>query len=99
VAFIVGVDGGATKTVALIATGSGRIVGRGRSGSSNYQNVGSMSASEAIRTAVNEALNAAHLRRKDVAVAGVSLAGIDSSRDITAVRQFVGWRLGLSDRG
>ena len=86
--YIVGVDGGASKTIALIATESGKIVGRGRSESSNYQNVGAGSAGEAIRLAVESALNTAHLTRKDLAIAVVALAGIDSSKDITEARRF-----------
>ena len=87
-AFIVGVDGGASKTVALIATGSGKIVGRGQSASSNYQNVGATAAREAISSAVNMALKMAHLTRKELTIAVVSLAGIDSNRDVTEARRF-----------
>ena len=87
--YIVGVDGGASKTVALIATEDGKIVGRGRSGSSNYHNVGSTSAGEAIRAAVHQALSKAHLTWKELAVAVVALAGIDSSRDVKEARRFV----------
>ena len=88
-AFVVGVDGGASKTVALIATEGGKVVGRGQSGSSNHQNVGSGSASEAIRAAVHQARVKAHLTRKELAVGVVSLAGIDSNRDVVAARRFV----------
>jgi N-acetylglucosamine kinase-like BadF-type ATPase len=42
---VVGVDGGASKTVALIGTVEGKILGRGETGSSNYHNVGSTVAS------------------------------------------------------
>jgi len=88
VAFIVGVDGGASKTVALIATDSGKIVGRGQSGSSNYQNVGAAAAREAMSSAVDMALKMAHMTRKQLTIAVVALAGMDSNSDVTEVRRF-----------
>ena len=35
-----GVDGGGTKTVAVIADGNGHILAAGRAGGSNYQSIG-----------------------------------------------------------
>jgi len=59
--YVVGVDGGASKTVALIGTVEGKILGRGETGSSNYHNVGSTVASNAIKKAVLEAKRNASL--------------------------------------
>jgi N-acetylglucosamine kinase-like BadF-type ATPase len=85
--YVVGVDGGATKTVALIGTEIGKILGRGESGSSNYHNVGTAAASMAIKDAVTEARKQARIRRCNPEVAVVALAGVDSPADkVTALR-------------
>jgi N-acetylglucosamine kinase-like BadF-type ATPase len=50
-----GVDGGATRTRAVIATASGEILGVGIAGPSNYDNVGVAAASVGIRDSVRGA--------------------------------------------
>ena len=87
--YAVGVDGGATKTVALIGTENGRILGRGESGSSNYHNVGSNDASKAIKSAVSLARKRASIRENSADVAVVALAAMNSSRDLAIARRFV----------
>jgi len=87
--YVVGVDGGATKTIALIGTEDGTILGRGRSGSSNYHNVGSAAASRAIKHAVTEARKLAGIGTSKVEVAAVALAGLDSPRDEVNALRFV----------
>jgi N-acetylglucosamine kinase-like BadF-type ATPase len=79
--YVVGVDGGATKTVALIGTEDGQVLGHGRSGSSNYHNIGSAAAGRAIKEAITKARRQARIGPSRVEVAAVALAGIDSSRD------------------
>ena len=79
--YVVGVDGGATKTVALIGAEDGKVLGYGRSGSSNYHNIGSAAAGRAIKEAVTKARRRAKIGTSKVEVAAVALAGIDSSRD------------------
>jgi N-acetylglucosamine kinase-like BadF-type ATPase len=79
--YVVGVDGGASKTVALVGTVEGTILGRGETGSSNYHNVGSTLAGRAIRNAVLEAKENAGLRGIMPEAAVVALAAIDSRTD------------------
>ena len=86
--YVVGVDGGATKTVALIGTRA-RILGRGESGSSNYHNIGTVAAGRAIRTAVAKAKIQARLRGRRVETAVVALAAIDSAEGFRIARRFV----------
>lgn len=50
---IVGVNGGGTKTEALCCNETGKVLGRGRSGSSNYHNVGLKVAMENVSNAVS----------------------------------------------
>jgi N-acetylglucosamine kinase-like BadF-type ATPase len=87
--YVVGVDGGASKTVALIGTEYGRILGRGESGSSNYHNVGAAAASRAIKKAVIEAQKQTGLREVRLELAVVALAAVDSEIDRAAAVRFV----------
>lgn len=85
---VAGIDGGASKTVALIADVKGRILGKGRAGPSNYHNVGVQDATLAIRTALNRArIDAGTTEKPEIAV--VALAGIDSKQDMITASHFV----------
>src|SRR5262245_29061567 len=76
--FVIGIDGGASNTVALLAeAASGRILGRGSGGPSNIQAVGEAAALRELNAAVGAAFKAAKLPRKSVAAAALGLAGID----------------------
>jgi N-acetylglucosamine kinase-like BadF-type ATPase len=87
--FIIGVDGGATKTVALIGTKNGKILGRGESGPSNYHNVGTLAASLAIKEAVTEACKDARVERSNLEFAVVALAAADSPKDKAIAARFL----------
>lgn len=71
-----GVDGGGSHTLALVADGSGRILGRGLGGPANLHAVGEEAAQGALRTAIEQALSAAGSQGGRVAVACLGLAGV-----------------------
>jgi N-acetylglucosamine kinase-like BadF-type ATPase len=71
-----GVDGGGTKTHAVIADEQGRVVGEGLAGPSNPLRVGVSQACAAVREAFNRALSEAGARRSEVLAAQVGLAGV-----------------------
>ena len=86
--YVAGIDGGASKTVALIADGNGRILGKGRAGPSNYHNIGIRAATLAIKNALKKARsNAGATEIPDISV--VALAGIDSKQDMITASHFV----------
>jgi N-acetylglucosamine kinase-like BadF-type ATPase len=75
---VLGIDGGATSTVALLAeTSSGRVIGRGTGGPSNIHAVGVEKALEQLDAAVCDAFEAAGLTYASVAAASLGLAGVD----------------------
>lgn len=85
--FVLGVDGGNTKTIALVATCDGCIVGSGRGGNSDIYGAGSPEAALLqIDAAVNVALNAAGLTPTGLAAASFSLAGADWPEDFALLR-------------
>jgi N-acetylglucosamine kinase-like BadF-type ATPase len=72
---VVGVDGGGSKTHAVVVDADGRIMGEGTSGPSNPLRVGIARAAAAVREAIDKACEAAHVRRQDILAAEVGLAG------------------------
>ena len=87
--YVAGVDGGATKTLALIGTANGKVLGRGVAGSSNYHNIGKLPASKAIKTAVARAKKQVGIGKSRVGTAVIALAAVDSTEDFRVVRRFV----------
>ncbi|HSB28911.1 MAG TPA: BadF/BadG/BcrA/BcrD ATPase family protein [Pyrinomonadaceae bacterium] len=72
---VVGVDGGGTKTEAVVMDSDLRVVGEGRSGASNPLRVGITNAAAAVREAIDNACATAKVRRTDLVAAEVGLAG------------------------
>jgi N-acetylglucosamine kinase-like BadF-type ATPase len=72
---VVGVDGGGTKTEAVIIDAQQRVIGEGLAGPSNPLRVGIAGAAAAVREAIDSACAAAKLRRGDLVAAQIGLAG------------------------
>jgi N-acetylglucosamine kinase-like BadF-type ATPase len=72
---VVGVDGGGSKTHAVIMDLDSAVIGEGLSGPSNPLRVGIMKAAAAVREAIDKACEAAQLRRTDLLAAEIGLAG------------------------
>ncbi|HNB51819.1 MAG TPA: BadF/BadG/BcrA/BcrD ATPase family protein [Anaerolineales bacterium] len=79
--YFLGADLGGTKTHALIADETGQIVGFGKAGPGNPQNIGHAAMLDALTHAVDEALTHAHLTREHLSGAGFSIAGYDWPSD------------------
>jgi len=79
--FVVGVDGGTTKTIALVADDRGRILGAGRGGNSNWTGPDVEQPMGVVVAAVQQALDQAGLSGDDVAVGAFGLAGADWPED------------------
>lgn len=83
--YILGVDGGGTKTLALLADIEGHVLAKGVSGASNYNAVGFDVACEALASAINEA------RKEypgDIVALCLGLAGAGREEDI---ERFQSW--------
>jgi N-acetylglucosamine kinase-like BadF-type ATPase len=79
--YVVGFDGGATKTEAIIAKSDGTLISSGVSGPSNYHVVGIDGAKGAILNSFEIARKKAGINIKKVKVAVAGLAGLDCSYD------------------
>ena len=72
---VAGVDGGGTRTRAVVLDGN-RIVGEGEAGPSNPLRVGVAAGVAAIRDAIDRACAAALIHRDDLVAVGIGLAGV-----------------------
>jgi N-acetylglucosamine kinase-like BadF-type ATPase len=72
---VVGVDGGGTKTQAVVVDANFAVLGEGLAGPSNPLRVGIANAAAAVRDAIDRACEVAQLRRTDLVAAEIGLAG------------------------
>jgi N-acetylglucosamine kinase-like BadF-type ATPase len=73
----IGVDGGASKTAAIVVDENSKIVGRGLAGGSNHLRVGIEEATRNVERAVNIALVEAGIAIRNVEYAYCGIAGAD----------------------
>jgi N-acetylglucosamine kinase-like BadF-type ATPase len=72
-----GIDGGGSKTLALLADETGRVLGRGEAGASNFQVIGHQAAQAAIQAAMDAAWRNAGLASQPLRGLCLGLAGVD----------------------
>ena len=88
---VLGIDGGASKTVAIVADLTGRVLGAGRAGNADiYQ---TPTAEAHVAAAIAQALTAAAAKADDVISLTLSLVGADWPED------FAHWQAALAGLG
>ena len=93
---LLGVDAGNTKTVALVVTEDGAVLGSGRGRCGDIHNAaGPTAAVDEIVAASKTALDAAGVGAGDLAAAGFSLAGADWPEDFAYLAGELRQRLAL----
>ena len=75
--YFIGVDGGASKTAAVVIDENGDVHGRGLAGASNHLRVGIEEATRNIERAVNKALVETGVAIRDIEYAYCGIAGSD----------------------
>ncbi len=75
--YALGVDGGATKTMAVVGDRTGKVMGVGLAGPTNYQLIGMADAMKHLDDAVSSALSAAGLSVSQIDAATFGIAGAD----------------------
>ncbi|HFC11249.1 MAG TPA: hypothetical protein ENJ56_00290, partial [Anaerolineae bacterium] len=79
--FVIGVDGGGSKTAAVILDRFGQVMGRGRSGSANYHHLGLAAVGENLGAAMQAAAQAAGVDWRQAAAVTWALSGVDRPID------------------
>jgi N-acetylmuramic acid 6-phosphate etherase len=95
---VLGLDGGGTNTVCLLAkVDTGEVIGRGVGGPSNIQAVGVETGLKAMDDAITRSFHAAGVERTTVAGACLGLAGVDRQEGLDVIH---GWaaRVSLADK-
>lgn len=87
--YVLGLDGGGTKTVCLVANELGTIIGTGRAGPGNYLKEGLFTVKKSLRKAINEALRHAGISYHQVSVLCAGLAGVDRISDRQLMRKVI----------
>ncbi|MCB0015143.1 MAG: hypothetical protein KDE34_24675, partial [Anaerolineales bacterium] len=75
--YVIGVDGGGSKTAAVVLDAAGQVHGRATTGSVNHHNVGLEQAEANLTQVMELALADAGLATADLAAAAWALAGVD----------------------
>lgn len=84
---VLGLDGGGTSTRAVLATALGDILGSGRAGPSNYDDVGIAKAGENIGLAVKQAWTQAGIAPRPAAAVFLGMAGVVSASDRSVIHE------------
>jgi N-acetylglucosamine kinase-like BadF-type ATPase len=88
--YVVGVDGGTTKTIALVADDQGRILISTRGGGSNWSGEDVTIPMTVVVDTVQKALEPIGLSGQDIAMGVFTLAGADWPEDHTRREEFLG---------
>lgn len=83
--YFLGIDGGSTKTLAVLGDEQGNLLSLGRGGASNYHVVGLTEALGSVSASIDAALAAAAIQRESVAGVVYALAGADDPVDFATL--------------
>ncbi|WP_175639433.1 N-acetylglucosamine kinase [Metabacillus schmidteae] len=84
--YLMGVDGGGSKTYTVITDEYGNKVGEGLSGRGNHQDVGIHTALRNIKESIEKALATSGLQYEDISFTQYGLAGADREKDFAILR-------------
>ncbi|UKO96554.1 N-acetylglucosamine kinase [Nostoc sp. UHCC 0870] len=89
--YVLGIDGGGSKTVCIVMDDRHKIIGRGQAGAANYQSIGKAAALKSIEAAIYQAANEALKLTNSVTITSLclGLAGVARAEDIKIVKDIV----------
>ncbi|MEH2049918.1 N-acetylglucosamine kinase [Nostoc sp.] len=88
--YVLGIDGGGSKTVCVLMDDSRQLLGRGEAGPSNYQSIGIEATLQSIKSAIHNAVETAIITNNlKINAICLGLAGVGRAADIEVVKRFV----------
>ncbi len=88
--YVLGIDGGGSKTVCVLMDDSCQVLGRGEAGSSNYQSIGIEATLQSIQSAIHNAVEAVIITNTvNIDAICLGLAGVGRATDIEVVKGLV----------
>ena len=85
--YVLGIDGGGSKTLCVLMNEKREILGRGEAGSSNYQSVGIEAAKYSIESSIDKAIYQKQNIKIDAICLG--LAGVGRAKDIQIIKNII----------
>lgn len=86
--YILGIDGGGTRTRAVLANGEGKTLGKGEAGTSNPNPHGYKAAQDEMLTAISRAFAGAGLQPCRVDAACLGIGGVDREQERSRIQQW-----------
>jgi N-acetylglucosamine kinase-like BadF-type ATPase len=93
--YVLGVDGGGTKTDAVIADSEGKIIATASNGGANWERMGIERALNSLEEVITSAAKSARIKTSDISSAAFAIAGIDWADDVK-LYQPIATRLGIN---
>ncbi|QMS90400.1 ATPase [Nostoc edaphicum CCNP1411] len=88
--YVLGIDGGGSKTVCILMDDLHQILGRGEAGPSNYQSIGIEATLQSMQSAIHNAVEAEIIANTvNVEAVCLGLAGVGRTADIEVVKGLV----------
>ncbi|MEH2284122.1 MAG: BadF/BadG/BcrA/BcrD ATPase family protein [Nostoc sp.] len=88
--YVLGIDGGGSKTVCVLMDDLRQVLGRGEAGPSNYQSIGIEATLQSIQLAVHNAVEATIITKTvNIDAVCLGLAGVGRAADIEVVKGLV----------
>ncbi|MEH2400265.1 N-acetylglucosamine kinase [Nostoc sp.] len=88
--YVLGIDGGGSKTVCILMDDSCQVLCRGEAGPSNYQSIGIEATLQSIQSAIHNAVETATITNTvNIEAICLGLAGIGRAADIEVVKGLV----------
>lgn len=88
--YVLGIDGGGSKTVCILMDDLRQVLGRGEAGPSNYQSIGIEATLQSIQSAIHNAVEAAIITNTvNIDAICLGLAGVGRAADIEVVKGLV----------
>ena len=88
--YVLGIDGGGSKTVCVLMDDLRQVLGRGEAGPSNYQSIGIEATLQSIQSAINNAVEIAIITNTvKIDAICLGLAGVGRAADIEVVKALV----------
>jgi N-acetylglucosamine kinase len=89
--YVLGIDGGGSKTVCILMDDARQVLGRGEAGASNYQSIGVEATLQSIQSAIHAAIDETRKITKTVNIEAIclGLAGVGRAADIEVIKGLV----------
>ncbi|AFZ24399.1 putative N-acetylglucosamine kinase [Cylindrospermum stagnale PCC 7417] len=85
--YVLGIDGGGSKTVCVLMNEARQVLGRGEAGPSNYQSIGIAATLQSIKDAIDEAIKTTN--NVNISAICLGLAGVGRTEDIEIIKKLV----------